>query len=365
MLASFVVLVGCPRRQDGALPFGATNADCASCHDEHGAELAGSAHGRATESPVLAALLPRVEAAWGADARAACVSCHAPEHAPDAEPEISCVSCHAAVGNRGTGDGALVIDLGAPLDGPITDAEPTPAHASRARGFVSDDTLCLTCHDTSGPGLFVEHAAAEHAVAVERVGAPTCLTCHLPAREPGPVAAGALLDRPRRSHTFVGPTPPTSRDETSLAAWTESLRDLFGHDRVLLAVERDGDDAVVTLENAGLGHDLPTGVTFLRELRVDLVLVHADGTTEVMPGVIVLGDLAMAGDAAVALPTDADRIEPRRLPPGEATSVRVAITDVTALRARLVLRAYRAELLDALRVPLEVAPEVVVLETPP
>lgn len=366
-LALVAMASGCPRRRQGALPLGADAESCGGCHDEHAADFARSAHARATDSPVFSALLPRVEGAWGPAARDRCVQCHAPSHLPEDEggPGITCVSCHAAIGNRGTRDGALVLDLGAPLDGPFADAESTPAHASRARGLVSDSTLCLTCHDVSGPDLFVEPSAMEHEIAVATVGAPPCLSCHLPARERGPVAAGALLDRPRRAHTFVGPTPPAERDAASMAEYEASLRELFGGGRVTLSVERaaSGDGAVIRLENAGVGHALPTGVTFLRELRVDVELELADGRGEHVRGVIVLGDRAMAGEAEVALPTDADRLERRRLDPGEAEEVTVAVpADVSLVRARLVLRAVRADVLDALELDPSASPEVVVLE---
>ena len=361
-------IAGCPRRRDGALPYGADTAACATCHEEQAVELGGSAHGRATESPVFSALLPRVDEAWGSAARDRCVGCHAPSHLSEEEggAGITCVTCHAAIGNRGTGDGALVLDLGAPLDGPFADAEPTPAHASRARGLVSDATLCLTCHDVSGPDLFVEPTAMEHAAAVAAVGAPTCLSCHLPEREPGPIAAGALLDRPRRAHTFVGPTPPAERDAASMAQYAIALRDLFGSGRVLLDLARapDGSSVLVTLTNAGVGHALPTGVTFLRELRVDLELTHEGGASEVVRAVILLGDRALAGDTEVTLPTDADRIERRRIDPGEAREVSVPIeATVVGVRARVVLRAYRADVLDALGIDASASPEVVVLET--
>lgn len=369
-----LVAGGCPRRREGALPFGAASADCGACHDEHAAALEASAHGRATTSPVFTALVARAGEAWGEAARERCVRCHAPEHVPaedgmPAEPGIACVSCHAAAGNRGTADGALVLDLGAPLDGPFADAEPTPAHASRARGLVSDSTLCLTCHEVTGPALFVETTAAEHAEAVRRVGAPPCLTCHLPPREPGPIAAGASLDRPRRAHSFVGPRPPDALDPASLTLYEADLRELFGHDRVRLEVAlapADGETpavARVVLTNAGMGHALPTGVAFLRELRVDVELVDGDGRTETRRAALVLGDVPTRAGEPVALVTDADAIERRRVEPGEAAEVALELgAAVREVRARLVLRAYREEVLAALGLDGRTAPEVVVLE---
>lgn len=355
-----LVVSSCARDRGEALPFGASNATCASCHAQAD-DFAQSAHAGAATSPVFIALLPRVEEAWGVDARDRCVGCHAPTHVPSTEvpsPDgIACVSCHAAVGNRGSFDGRLVIDLGAPLDGPFADPEETPAHAAENRGFVSDAQSCLTCHDLRGPELFVEPTGMEHAEAVTRLDAPSCATCHMPAMEAGPIADGASFDRPRRSHRFIGPTPPADGDLDRYAA---DLRSLFAG-RVTLEVmlEDEGDALLVRLSNVGMGHALPTGATFFRELRVELTVRDASG--ERTSVVMVLGDRSMRGDEEVALPTDADRIERRRVDPGESSETRVSVEGVTHAEARLVFAAYRPEVTAALA--LAAAPEVVVLET--
>jgi hypothetical protein len=373
LIGMLVLVVGCRASLSEALPYGADNASCASCHVAQGEDFARSAHDQSAQSPVFNSLLPHVDAAWGSLARARCESCHAPVHLPpseqhDAHGGIQCVSCHAAIGNRGTGDGRLVLDLNAPLDGPFGDGQ-SPAHASQSRGFVSDAQLCLTCHEVTGPQLFVESSAAEYAQAVERVNAPQCIDCHMPSLEPGSIALGSDRVRPRRSHTFVGPTPPERVDADSLAAHGESLRSLFGHDRVLLELEREGDALVVSLTNARLGHDLPTGSAFLRTLRVD---VHFDLDAESVDAreVIVLGDQPFAGESPRALPTDADRIAHVRIAPGETESARVAIpSGARRALATLSLRAYRASVLDALAGQLSseerarLSLEVVVLET--
>lgn len=344
-----VLLSGCRGPLSEALPYGADNETCASCHVSQGESFARSAHGQSAESPVFQALLPHVEHAWGAQASSRCIGCHAPSHLPvevasEAHPGVACVSCHGAIGNRGTRDGRLVIDLNAPLDGPFGDGQ-SPAHRSQSRGFISDAQLCLTCHELTGPQLFVESSAAEYARAVERVNAPRCVECHMPALEPEPIALGSETLRPRRSHAFVGPTPPAQTDAESLAAYASSLHTLFGDDRVLLEVTREDDALLVRLTNARLGHDLPTGSAFLRSLRVD---VSFDNGAEVR-GVIVLGDVPMREGAPRALPTDADRIEHVRIAPGEAREARVRIPEgARGARATLSLRAYRETVLDAL-----------------
>ena len=56
-------------------------------------------------------------------------------------------------------------------------------------------------------------------------------------------------------------------------------------------------------------------------------------------------------------------IERDRIDPGDVREVRAPIGDATRVRARLVLRAYRAQVIDALDLDPSAAPEVVVLES--
>lgn len=350
VLVLAITLVGCGH-SSSAVPFGSGASDCASCHADHAAQFEGAAHSRSSRSPVFEALLPRVEEAWGTAARARCVGCHSPEHGTD--ETVTCVSCHAAVGHRGASDGRLVIDLDAPILGPFGDAD--SPHATRTGGLLRSSELCSTCHEVSGPNLFVEHTGTEHLDAVRATAAPECAACHLARIEDGPVAPGGV-DRERHDHRFVGLDPRWGASEAEQARAREDSRALLD-DALELRVVREGDAVVVELENVGAGHAVPTGVAFLRDVWVDVVLENEDGSTEVIERVIELGDLPMRGETRVALPTDADHIEQRRLRPFEVRRARV---DAPMMRAtaRLRFRAIREDALAALEVPSRDVPVV-------
>lgn len=338
-LVILVLLVGCAGERGGnGLPSTAER-ECASCHADHAAGFESSAHARAAESPVFQALLPRVEASWGAAARARCVSCHTPDHGDDAA--ISCVSCHTAVGNRGVSDGRLVLDLDAPIMGPFAGAN--APHRTRTSGLLTSSDLCSTCHEVSGPDVFVERTGTEHASAVMATNAPACVSCHVPAIDDGPVAPGGIA-RPRHDHRFVGVDPAWGASAQERQAATSASRALLATALELRIVNRS-----VELENVGAAHAVPTGVAFLRDVWVDLDVTHEDGTVEHLARVISLGDVPMHGADFVALPTDADHVEEHRLQPFEIRRVTLA-SDITSATATLQARAIREDALEALAI---------------
>ena len=324
-----VAALGCGAPSD-ALPFGAESDACGSCHAELYAEWAGSPHARSAESPVFQALLPEVEAAWGALARDTCEGCHAPVDAPDAA--VGCVMCHAAVGNHAVRDGAVAIDLEAPLAGPLGAASAeTAAHGSVARGYLTDSASCGTCHEVSGPGLFVEHTFAEFTASPAAASGKTCLDCHAPVVGPRP-STDATPSRTSRDHRYVGVDPPWGADAPTAAAAAAATLALY-REALTLRVERVGEAREVVVTNVGAAHAVPTGVSFLRDVWVDLTV---DGVAQVDP-VLRLGADPLRDGVPVALPTDADAMRSTSLVPGESARARLpAGALVVTLRARAI-----------------------------
>jgi hypothetical protein len=314
-----------------ALPFGSTAADCAACHPEEADAWARSRHAQAAASPVFAAMLPEVEASWGSFARSTCETCHAPGFGVD--DGIGCVACHAAVGNHGARDGRLAVDLDAPLSGPLGLAAGA-AHTSVPRGLLTDDTLCATCHTVTGPGLLAEDTEGEIRISPEADA--TCVGCHAPAVDDGPLTPGTPA-RPRHDHRYVGVDPPWELDPTDAeaAAASEALLARALTMRVDAAV---GRTLVVT--NTGAGHRVPTGVSFLRDVWVDV----DDGAAETT--VLRLGDQPTHGGVPVPLLVDADAVQRGSLASGESATAALPAAGPLVLHLRA--RALRLDVLTAL-----------------
>lgn len=371
-LALAVALVaGCRGGGGDPLPLGESRASCGTCHAEQLDAFETSPHAQSSRSPVLAAMLPRVEEAWGLAARARCESCHAPQHA-EGDDDVTCLSCHAAVGNRAERDGRLVIDPTPGLAGPFADADAGHAHGTRPSTFLATPSLCGTCHEVTGPELFVEPTLTEHLASPAFADGEHCADCHMPAIDDGPIAVGAERVRARRDHSFVGVDPPWGASPEDAAIAAERTRVLLASALDLRAHEADDGAIVIEVENIARGHDVPTGIAMLRDLGVDAVWIDERGDRSATERVLDLADRPMRGDLPVALPTDADRIEHHRLAPGEIRTLRLLPPPgATALHLTLVARAIRPDALQALslesltpQLPLHLLGDRIVAVTP-
>ncbi|MCC7537855.1 MAG: hypothetical protein IT379_16645 [Deltaproteobacteria bacterium] len=339
-------VVGCAA--PSSAPSVPTAESCGSCHPAQLAEWRRSPHARGTSSPVFVALHERARVAWGASSADRCASCHAPEHAGE-DGAVTCMSCHGAVGNRGAHDGLLVVDPELAPMGPTTLLAPTNeastgAHAVRDGALLRSSQLCATCHELTGPRLFVETTASEHAASWASATGVECVDCHAPR-----VERRSAHDGPVRGvdHTFAGidpawgQAPEAQRDarDRAVALLDEALD---------LEVRRTASgDAIVAVANVGAGHSVPTGVAFLRDVWVD-VEVALDGRVESRPRVIELGDRPVRAGAEVALITDADDVRHGALAAGEERTITVSAPSAARVRAVLRARAARSDALDAL-----------------
>ncbi len=251
-------------------------AECGGCHTQQYEQWSRSRHASSGESEVFRALLPQVEARWGKVARARCETCHQPGHAGD--QTIGCASCHLAVGNREDANGALVVNVEAAVAGP---GENTRApHEVTPRRFFQAPNLCGTCHEVRGPGLLDEPTLSEFFAAPLEAG-QTCTSCHDPHEAPGQV----LLTK---------------------------------------ALALEVVDGAVVLTNVGAGHAVPTGMTAIRDVWVD---VEVDGVLH--ERVIELGaelDASVFTESSFIRPRGLMRGASRRwlVPPG-AGEVRASL----------------------------------------
>lgn len=296
------------------------SSECGTCHTQQRDEWSASRHALSGQSPVFTALLPKVEASWGRNARAQCEACHQPGHAGEAF--IGCASCHLAVGNRGDLNGAIVVDVSAPVATPKAPSPKSP-HTLTRRRFFDAPNLCGTCHEVKGPGHLDEPTLTEFFESPAEAG-QTCAGCHFD-----------------EGHRFVGLSPAWGagkRERDEATARSERL--------LSRALKLEVDGREVKLTNVGAAHGVPTGMTAVRDVWVEVTFVL--NGERVQQRALELGAKLEAGDGTeVALFTEAARSTSRSLKFGEAR-MWTAPAGATGLDAVVKARAVREATLRAL-----------------
>lgn len=245
---------------------------CAACHAEIAREWQGSAHGRATRTPLY-----RAELAHEGSPHF-CAYCHAPLVEQRAtivkdliwiwpkqipwqrknpryvstlhDEGVTCVACHQR-------DAHLV----GPHD---INGAPHPTMQDPSFGAPN---LCATCHSLDirlGPGLPrpVQDTLNEWQAYRQAGGDKQCIDCHMPDVGMRPLAPG-FPPRKSRSHALRGP------------ADVEFLRTGILVRDAIITPSSDGAEARLTIEN-GSGHRIPTAEP-RRRVQVDLEALDESG----------------------------------------------------------------------------------------
>lgn len=206
----------------------AVNARCEACHGRVATEHRGSLHSASFSDPSF-------QRGYAIEPSPFCRSCHAPEHAPDAEPDafarshgVACVTCH------------LPDERGAVLAGPARASGAAPPHPV-VRVPDLGTRACASCHEFAFPNAsalgdrgLMQKTVSEHAASPSRDR--SCAACHMDTDARG-----------RRTHRFTA-----SRDPRLLASSID------------VVASRAGGRATFVLTARGVGHAFPTGDLFRR-----------------------------------------------------------------------------------------------------
>ena len=211
---------------------------------------------------------------------------------------VSCEFCHTMSGSK-VGNSAYTLAPSNVKRAAVRGAKPVSHLALFDARFRSAE-LCGTCHQVIHPsnGIVLEDTYGEWKRGPYAKAGIICQDCHLntgmvaypagtkaaqlkrPARRPGKVSALAGVRPHVSQHFFVGPNlifkqgPKHAR----IRALSEALLRRAGKVQIR-ALKRRGKRIEVTLEvsNTGAGHYLPTGVTEVRELWLDVVVRDGQG----------------------------------------------------------------------------------------
>lgn len=275
-----------------------SDEECASCHQEIYDEYQGSMHANAgTNDPFFQV----IEADVGVDVPDSfttwCLGCHSTQvllsggtttHDGPSDDEarrgLSCLACHGAIDFRAAeGNNSIIYDpvgviaAGYPEEGDDPSAHIEAMTINRsARNYEGKLALgasgfCGSCHQSYTPGIGVTEFltyqeyldSAFHGA--EHENEQRCADCHMP------------TDKGWADHSFYGPSvwfPTTygTQDQVDRAVeFVQTAAELTVSGPSTVGA---GNPIVVdvTVDNIGAGHNLPTGVSNLRQMWLE---VHA------------------------------------------------------------------------------------------
>jgi hypothetical protein len=255
-----------------------------------------SMHAKALTDPLYLLKLKEADEATNGALGPFCNGCHAPIAVMAGEltgidqsmvsaagvEGVSCDFCHQVTGTDGplgntsvevTADGTKRAQL----------ADPAAPHPAAYSKFHETAEFCGNCHnvDHPGNGLHLEATYSEWKAGPYAAEGITCQDCHMTpgpgVRKPNPgKAAGSGPNRPHiYTMTFAGGNvglgdAPLAEERLKAAAEIElELPELVESGQVTLKT---------TITNVGAGHYLPTGLTEVRQMWLEVVATDADGT---------------------------------------------------------------------------------------
>jgi hypothetical protein len=373
--------------------------DCAECHKDQYAQWEGSLHSRAHEDSIYLAFAELARKEGGEDLYRLCSGCHSPLAVATRKPGylahdgVTCDVCHHIrfvdrIHAEGGANASFVLEGGDIRYGPLDDASPTPAHKSAFSPTHRSAILCSACHTLLHPvnHLPIENTYEEWVKGPYAAAGIQCQDCHM--RSPEQAAEVARTMRPVKvpgrtlgdggdrpdvhDHRFTAASTDRKHTGAGEAHAAESEARLKGAVELSLRVPRETAAGGilfvdVALTNIGAGHAIPTSITELRQVWIDLRVTDAtgaevfrsgaiDGDGRVDPAAVMYHSVLVDGKGEVTyLPWRAvkmakEKILPPKTKMDERYEVRVpeGAKGPLAVEATLRYRAAPQEVLDQL-----------------
>jgi hypothetical protein len=291
---------------------------CAGCHSQVADEWKQSLHAVADSEIVYARVVAEFRQEHGVEASNWCAGCHSPlrlargqlniKVADVDQPNVDCVTCHSIREIHRPG-GELNFDMavkpaeGYGAGGPLKVSNrlllmQPGAHRERWNGSLPRGSeFCGACHRQTLPEFLtgVKDSPTIQDTYGEWQRSPfnsedpalrkTCQDCHMPERE----GMTALLGGGGRSHLFAGASVDVARLGGARTALQEHRRLLANTASVAVKVagcNSQGVDLLARVTNYGAGHNLPTGVTDLREVWLEVTAKDEAGRVVYQNGAV-------------------------------------------------------------------------------
>jgi len=369
---------------------------CGDCHSEIHSQWKNSMHHLAHHDPVYVVLsqflLKGLTDPEEIAESESCVKCHTPvgnitgyplktsddlkKVSTIAAQGIQCDYCHSATGAKKMENNGLILDPGHGEDnpgikrGPFADSQ-SDFHENAYSEFHTGSEICGTCHNVTHVsfGTKLESTYDEWKEGPFNSHDPskkiTCQGCHMFQRTGIPATAStkrppnkglAADDGPTRDHVFT---------HVFVGANTVVPPGFGGKDKAEMALERLKNSADLALDtgrvnegrlgivitNSGAGHYLPTGLTDVRQMWLDIRIMDEKNTTVFSSGAVdkdgyvpenaiiyhtVFGD--GKGKPVLNIAQAREVLTDKRIPPGQSVREEVLFKTNRAKQLTIVVK---------------------------
>lgn len=373
-----------------------TSLACQSCHPDQVAQWRVSLHALAHSEVVYDAYFVRASLDSKQKLETFCAGCHTPlgvhsgeipfKKAPQkvgdtavseaATEGVQCDFCHTVSGHKpfssaanpdfvGPANASFVLTPGRVKYGPFKESE-SPFHGTAYSKALSESAYCGTCHNVLHPanGIVLEATFGEWQKSPYAAAGVSCQDCHMTtgltkrAVRPGKAATTGPKRKHISDHRFIGPNVLFAKGEAGEALKQLSLELMRRAAEVKVGAPRPGKAGLsvpVTVTNVGAGHYLPTGVTEVRQMWLEVtaedgagkVCLRAGGLDkkgDLLPGTVVYRTEVHddKGRDTTLFWRTVKKVRDYRIPPKESVEERVTLSGKpaagcipTVIKARL------------------------------
>ena len=321
-----------------------------SCHRELLNQWSDSMHAKALSDPFYLDQVEEARKDGGDELAAFCDTCHAPgaimtgsiDNAKEHEglDGITCTICHQVEGQYGDVIGNT--SMGYPNGGPNGTyyahlKDPAAPHKAAYNSFFETSEFCGTCHNVIHPGngMLLEATYTEWKESSYAKEGITCQRCHnfKDVSMEAPYSATVGLGGPTRDNvfamTFVGGNVEQSNKELATALLKSAAEMKIDFDGKDIIPNGKTEKLTVNITNVGAGHDLPTGLTEVRNVWLSVYAADVDGNKQAEITTVPFG-VKLAGadgqDVGARFWLGETVLEDRRIKAGETYSEDVEFT---------------------------------------
>ena len=300
--------------------------ECSVCHEAQYDQWLGSGHSIAHKDTIYLAFAELARKEGGDALYVFCSACHIPAAVAAGEVPgndekkktahlfndgVTCEACHRArdvtPAHRGAGANAsLVLDDSDVRYGGIKEAKENDYHESTYSQLHTRSELCSACHTLIHPfnGVVIENSYQEWLKGPYASAGIQCQDCHMrtvnqakkvaetmtPIQVPGKAAEDGPERPDSHQHLFVGANVNTAAgfgDDHAKAA-RERLRSAATMALKLPRKAAAGKELSlnVLVTNVGAGHAIPSSITELREVWIEVIATDGAGKVVYQNGVI-------------------------------------------------------------------------------